>query len=148
MERVCTNQWYVSDFYMMLLFPMSYYCSLERCSQRHISALYPAFDLVVHVRAADVFAVCGRAWCQMSQLTQRKQPWLSVFQPNLSTVSLGYFTHRRLVKELWHIPPICKSLLAAINTLTCLWLHSIIVLQHNKNVNRSGRCLASLRRSF
>lgn len=57
---------------------------------------------IVHVSAADVFAVCRWVFSarrQMTQLTraQRKQPWLSVFQPNLphflSTVSPGYYTH-------------------------------------------------------
>lgn len=47
-----------------------------------------------------------------------------------------------------HIPPICKSLMAAVNTFTCLWQHSQIVLQNNKSINRSGRCLASPRRHF
>lgn len=83
----------------------------------------------------------------MSKLTQcsekrggRKRKGLSHF---LSTLPC---TQRRLAEELWHNPPTCNSLMAAINTFTCLWVHSYTALQHNKSINRSDRCLTSLRR--
>lgn len=49
-------------------------------------------------------------------------------------------------KELWHNPPTCNSLMAAINTFTCSWVHSYAALQHNKSINRSDCCLTSLHR--
>lgn len=55
-------------------------------------------------------------------------------------------TQRRRVEELGHNPPTCNSLMAAINTFTCLWVHSYTALQHNKSINRSDRCLTLLRR--
>lgn len=70
-----------------------------------------------------------------------------MFQTGLSHfLSALPCTQRRLAEALRHSPPTCNSLMAAINTFTCLWVHSYTALQHNKSINRSDRCLTSLRR--
>lgn len=64
----------------------------------HFICILPS-ALATCVSGADVFAVCGcppPLPCQMIQLTQvqRKQPWVSVFQPNLSPFPLNCnYTH-------------------------------------------------------
>lgn len=110
---------------------------------------------IVHVGAADVFAVCGWVFRAApndpthtssgeTAVTERVPAEPSPFPLNCKPGLLC--AHRRLVQELWHILPTCKSLMAAINTFACLWLHSEVVLQHNKSINRSGRCLTLPRR--
>lgn len=110
---------------------------------------------IAHVTAADVFAVCGWVFRaapndpthtspEETAVTERVPAEPSPFPLNCKS---GLpCAQRRLVKEPWHNPPTCKSLMATINTSSCLWLHSYVVLQHNKSVYRAERCLTSQRR--
>lgn len=86
---------------------------------------------IAHVSAADVWAAGFSVWCQKT-----RQPPASGLQSEPSP-----FPAHRVVwvygtrRDAWRAVPgtapgAWEPLMAAINTSTCLWLHSYVVPQH------------------